>query len=471
MRKTKIVCTLGPASTEYETIKQMALAGMNVARINMSHGTIKEHLIRINNVKKVREELNLPIALLLDTKGPEIRVCTFKDGCVNLTVGNDFNLCMDNCEGCCKNVSVSYKGLINDVDIGDKIYLDNALIELEAINKEKNNIKCKVISGGVLRDRKSINVPGKTITQKYLSENDKADILFAIENDFDFIAASFVCSADNLKEIKNFVNKNGGSKIDVIAKIESLQGVNNAAEIIKVSDGIMVARGDLGVEIPFEQIPFIQKSLIKQSRELGKRVITATEMLESMTNNIRPTRAETSDVGNSVYDETSAVMLSGETAIGKYPVETIKAMSSICIATENHINYTSKFKEDEFNIKNIADAVSHSTCNTAIDLNAKAITVFTRSGMTARMVSRFRPETIIIGITDNLKAYRQLALSWGVYPVLTTVYSSTDELFNTAVTVCKNLKFAGKEDIIIITAGVPVGKSGLTNLIKVEQIK
>lgn len=471
MRKTKIVCTLGPASTEYEIIKKMALAGMNVARINMSHGTYSEHLIRINNVKKVRDELNLPIALLLDTKGPEVRICSFKNGCTVLKEGEKFKLTMSECEGCCDMVSVGYKGLIDDVEIGDTIFLNNALIELKVKEKNDCDIICDVISGGVLSDKKSLNVPGKVINQKYLSENDKKDLLFCIENEFDFIAASFVCNPKNIMEIRQFLIENGGKDIDIIAKIESLQGVKNAGEIIKESDGIMVARGDLGVEIPFEEIPFIQKSLIKEARQLGKRVITATEMLESMSEKPRPTRAETSDVGNAVYDETSAVMLSCETAVGKYPVETIKVMSRICQATENHINYSKRFKVKDVNIKNVADAVSHSTCNTAIDLNASAITVFTRSGMTARMVSRFRPETLIIGITDNIKAYRQLALSWGVLPVLTTVYMTTDELFETAVKVCKELKVSKHGDLIIITAGVPVGKSGLTNLIKVEEIK
>lgn len=471
MRRTKIVCTLGPATTDYQTIKQMALAGMNVARINMSHGTHQEHLERVNNVKKVREELNLPIALLLDTKGPEVRIGCFVGGSANLKEGNTFTLTPAQCEGSCEIVSVAYKGLADDVEPGDTIFLNNALIELSVTSVEGGNIICKVVKGGIISDRKSLNVPGKVIKQQYLSENDKKDLLFCIENDFDFIAASFVCCAANLKELRNFVEENGGADINIIAKIESKQGVKNAGSIIEASDGIMVARGDLGVEIPFEEIPFIQKSLIKEARMLGKRVIVATEMLESMSEKPRPTRAETSDVGNAVFDETSAVMLSGETAVGKYPIETIKVMSRICKTTENHINYTRRFKVKDLTVRNVADAVSHSTCSTAMDLNAAAIVVFTRSGMTARMVSRFRPETLIIGITDNLKAYRQLSLSWGVYPVLTTVYNSTDELFETAVRISKDLDIVKSGDVIVISAGVPVGKSGLTNLIKVEEIK
>lgn len=472
MRKTKIVCTLGPASSDYEVIKRMALAGMNVARINMSHGSYEEHSVRIDNVKKVRDELNIPIALLLDTKGPEVRISCFRDGCVKLREGQDFVLTMEDVQGDEGHVSVNYKGLIDDVDVGDSIYLNNALIELKVKEKrDECDIVCEVVGGGVLSDRKSLNVPNKEIKLPYLGEADKKDLLFGIEHDFDFVAASFVCSSENISELRDFLRNNGGGKMDIIAKIESVQGVKNAKEIIEASDGIMIARGDLGVEIPFEEIPFIQKTLIKDARQLGKRVITATEMLETMSEKPRPTRAETSDVGNAVYDETSAVMLSVETATGKYPVESIRAMSRICSATEKHINYSKRFKQRDVRIKNVADAVSHSTCNTAIDLDAKAITVFTRSGMTARMVSRFRPPNQIIGITDNLKAYYQLALSWGVQPVLTTVHSSTDELFNTAVKVCKENSFAQKGDIIVISAGVPVGKSGLTNLIKVEEIK
>jgi pyruvate kinase len=469
MRKTKIVCTLGPASSDYNTIKQMAEAGMNVARLNMSHEGHEEHLKRIELIKKVRKDLNIPIAILLDTKGPELRIKTFKGGSAQLTSGSEFILTTKQCEGCSDIVSVGYEGLIRDVNIGDTIYLDNALIKLEVLRKEGCDIICKVVSGGLLKDRKSLNIPNREIRQEYLSEEDKKDLLFAIENDIDFIAASFVCSAKNITDMRNFIESNGG-RIDIIAKIESALGVKYASEIIKESDGIMVARGDLGVEIPFEEIPFIQKTLIKEARQLGKRVITATEMLESMSEKPRPTRAETSDVGNAVYDETSAVMLSCETAIGKYPVEAIKAMSRICQATENHINYTKRFINREVTIKNIADAVSHSTCNTANDLNAAAIVVFTRSGMTGRMISRFRPETVIIGMTDNIKAYMQLALSWGVYPVMTEVHNSTEKLYEAAVKVCKELNIANKGDVIVITAGVPLGKSGMTNMIKVQEI-
>jgi pyruvate kinase len=470
MRKTKIVCTLGPSSSDYATIKKMAEAGMNVARINMSHGNYTEHERVINIVKKVRQELNVPIALMLDTKGPELRIKTFEGGSAELKEGNKFILTSRECQGGCDIVSVCNIEFSDNVQVGDVIYLDNALIKLEVTEKIGRDVVCKVVSGGVLKDRKSVNVPQRPLRKEYLSEDDKEDLLFAIKNDFDFIAASFVCTAQNIKDIREFVKSNGG-EIDIIAKIESARGVKNAGEIIRESDGIMVARGDLGVEIPFEEIPFIQKTLIKDARMLGKRVITATEMLETMSIKPRPTRAETSDVGNAVYDETSAVMLSCETAAGKYPVEAVRVMSKICEATENHIDYTERFKSQNVKIRNVADAVSHSTCNTAIDLNAAAIVVFTRSGITARMVSRFRPQTVIMGMTDDIKAYRRLALSWGVYPVLTHEYHSVEELYDDAVEVCRRLNFAKAGDLIVITAGVPLGKSGMTNMIKVEEIR
>lgn len=470
MRKTKIVCTLGPATTDYSVLKELALAGMNVARINMSHGDYADHKKRIDMVKLVRTELKSPIAILLDTKGPEVRIKTFKDGRVNLKTGQKFVFTIEDIIGDENRVSIGYKGLINDISIGSTVFLNNALIELKIIDITETDIICTVLSGGEVSDRKSMNVPGVDVKLEYLSEVDKADILFGIENEVDFIAASFVCCAQNLIDLRDFKNANGGKNIDIIAKIESLQGVNNCAEIIRVSDGIMVARGDLGVEISFDEIPFIQKKLIRDARLQGKRVITATEMLESMIDKPRPTRAETSDVGNAVYDETSAIMLSGETAIGKYPIETVRTMSRIARSTESHIHYDTRFKKMDVEIKNIADAVSHSTCNTAIDLEAKAIVVFTRSGMTGRMVSRFRPPMPIIGVTDDESAYRKLSMSWGVHPVLCEIFSSTDEMYKKAVEICRELGMVKGGDIIIIAAGIPLGQSGLTNMIKVEEI-
>lgn len=470
MRKTKIVCTLGPATSSYEAVKKLAQAGMNVARINMSHGSHDDHIANINNVKRVREELNIPLSVLLDTKGPEIRIKTFENGHIILNSGDNFTLTSRDIVGNQQMVSVNYAGLVKDIQPGNTIFLNNALIELRVDSVTETDINCTVLNGGELSNRKSLNAPGVAINLPYISEADKKDVLMGINNDVDFIAASFVCCAQNLIDLREFMLKNGGENIDIIAKIESLQGVNNFSEISRVSDGIMVARGDLGVEIPFEEIPFIQKKLIKDARLQGKRVITATEMLESMLEKARPTRAETSDVGNAVYDETSAVMLSGETAVGKFPVEAVTIMSRICRSTEKHIDYNKRFKKMDVEIRNIADAVSHSTCNTSIDLNAKAIVVFTRSGMTGRMVSRFRPIAPIIGVTDDAKVYRKLALSWGVYPVLSGIVSSTDELYKNAVDICKNLGIAKGGDIIVIAAGVPLGQSGLTNMIKVEEI-
>lgn len=470
MRKTKIVCTIGPACSNESTLKEMCLAGMNVARLNFSHGTHEEHLERINLIKKVREELKLPIAIMLDTKGPEYRIKTFKEGKILLSEGDEFIFTTEDIEGDKRSVSVNYKGLPNDLSIGDKILLNNGLLIFEVKKIEGNNIITKVIVGGELSDRKSMSFPNKTLKQIYLSEQDKKDIIFGIENGIDFIACSFVSCKEDVLSVKQLLDDYKASDISLIAKIENRSGVDNIQEICEVCSGIMVARGDMGVEIPFEELPAIQKQIINTCRLLGKRVITATEMLESMIHNPRPTRAEISDVANAVYDGTSAIMLSGETAAGKYPVLTVKTMAQIAEKTEKDIKYEKRFYQNEFKIKNTMDAISHAICGMSIDLNAKAIVVCSLSGMTARMVSRFRSPVDIIGLTVDEKIYRSLSLSWGVTPVLCEVYPNQDVLFYTAKRKAKEVFDLNKGDTIVITGGNTNGKSGNTNTIKIESI-
>lgn len=470
MRKTKIVCTIGPACTDEKVLKEMCLAGMNVARLNFSHGTHEEHLERINLIKKVREELKLPIAIMLDTKGPEYRIKTFKEGKIQLAEGDEFIFTTDEVEGDKTKVSVNYKGLTNDLAVKDKILLNNGLLIFEVTEIKGTNIKTKVIVGGELSDRKSMSFPNKTLKQIYLSEQDKKDIIFGIENGIDFIACSFVSCKEDVLSVKKLLDEHDASDISLIAKIENRSGVDNIQEICEVCSGIMVARGDMGVEIPFEELPAIQKQIINTCRLLGKRVITATEMLESMIHNPRPTRAEISDVANAVYDGTSAIMLSGETAAGKYPVLTVKTMAQIAEKTEKDIKYEKRFYQNEFKIKNTMDAISHAICGMSIDLNAKAIVVCSLSGMTARMVSRFRSPVDIIGLTVDEKIYRRLSLSWGVTPVLCEVYPNQDVLFYTAKRKAKEVFDLNKGDTIVITGGNTNGKSGNTNTIKIENI-
>ena len=400
MRKTKIICTIGPASESEETLKQMCLAGMNVARLNFSHGTHPEHQQKIDRIKKVREELGLPIAIMLDTKGPEYRIRTFENHKITLKDGDTFIFTTDEVEGNNKRVSVSYKNLINELKIGDTILVNNGLLIFEVAKLKGNDAICKVIVGGEMSDRKSMNFPNHVMTGPYLSEQDKKDLLFGIKNEVDFVAASFVSTKQDLLDLRNFLNENGGSDIDIIAKIENRSGVENIEELCEIADGIMVARGDLGVEIPFVEVPAIQKYLIKKCRLLGKRVITATEMLESMIQNPRPTRAEISDVANAVYDGSSAIMLSGESASGKYPVAAVKNMAEIALYTEKNIDYAKRFRTTEYRIKDNTDAISHATCAMAIDTNAKGIVISSLSGNTVRMVSRFRCPVDIIGSED-----------------------------------------------------------------------
>lgn len=470
MKKTKIICTMGPACSNEDTLARMIHAGMNVARFNFSHGTHEEHRARMDLVKKVRRTLNAPIAIMLDTKGPEYRIRTFANHKVFLNDGDTFTFTPDEIEGDETRVSVSYKDLAQDLHPGDKVLLNNGLVIFEVVELAGNDVVCRVLVGGEISDRKSMSFPNKVLRQAYLSEQDKADLLFGIEMDVDFVACSFVSCKQDLLDVRRFLDANGGEQIDLIAKIENRSGVDNIEEIIDASDGIMVARGDMGVEIPFEELPAIQKHLITTCRFRGKRVITATEMLESMIEKPRPTRAEISDVANAVYDGTSAIMLSGETAMGKYPVAAVEAMSRIAEETEQDIDYAKRFRNSTFVIRNNIDAVSHSTCALSIDIDARLIVVCTRSGATARLVSRFRSPKPIIGMTTEERVWRKLSLSWGVFPMMSEVFQSTDVLFYHAIVAARNSGMAQKGDSIVITGGLPNGKSGNTNLIKLETL-
>ena len=471
MRKTKIVCTIGPATESEDQLRALMLAGMNVARLNFSHGTHEEHKVRIDRIKKVREELGLPVAILLDTKGPEYRIRTFENDKIQLKDGDTFTFTTDQIVGNQERVAVSYLNLHNDLEVGNKIYVNNGLVHFVVEEIKGHDIICKVTAGGELSNRKSMSFPGKVLKQTYLSEVDKADLLFGVEQDVDFIACSFVSCKQDLEDVRNFLEPyTTDDNISLIAKIENQHGVDNIDEICQVCDGIMIGRGDMGVEIPFEELPKIQKHLITKCRLLGKRVITATEMLESMIYNPRPTRAEISDVANAVYDGTSAIMLSGETAMGKYPILAVQTMAKIAETTENNINYKKRFFNTEFDIENSVDAVSHATCSMAINLSAKAIVVCSLSGRTARMVSRFRPPVDIIGICIDQKSVRKLSLSWGVTPVLGEPVPTTDVLFYSAYKTAKKLFNLKKGDQIVITGGQINGKSGNTNLLKVDTI-
>ena len=470
MRKTKIVCTIGPASETEQTIAGLCKAGMNVARLNFSHSTYDEHQKRIDLVKKVRSDLNLPIAIMLDTKGPEYRIKTFENQKITLSDGDKFTFTTDDVIGNNTKVSVSYKNLPNELMVGDTILLNNGLLTFKVEKIEGANIECTTIIGGELSDRKSMSFPGKVMKQKYLSEQDKKDIAFGIQNEVDYIACSFVSRKQDLIDVKNYLKELNAENIELIAKIENQSGFDNIEEICEECDGIMIARGDMGVEIPFKMLPAIQKKLITKCRLLGKRVITATEMLESMISNPRPTRAEISDIANAVYDGTSAIMLSGETAAGKYPIEAVKVMAEIAETTENNIHYKKRFHNAAFEIRNSADAVSHSTCGMAIDLDAQVIVACSLSGMTARMVSRFRPPVPIIGLTTDERTWRRLALSWGVIPAMCERFTSTDVLFYTAKKIAEQELMLKKGDKIIITGGDTSGTSGNTSLIKIENI-
>ena len=469
MRKTKIVCTIGPATDSEEIMIGLCKAGMNVARLNFSHGTYEDHQYRIDLVKKVREDLNLPIAIMLDTKGPEYRIRTFKEGKIFLNEGDVFTFTTDEVEGDEHRVSVSYANLPNELQEGDTILLNNGLLSFEVTAIDGNHIHTTVVEGGELSNRKSMSFPGKVMKQQYLSEQDKADIAFGVKNEVDFIACSFVSCAQDLIDVQTYLKELDAPAIELIAKIENQSGVDNIEEICLHCDGVMVARGDMGVEVPFEKLPTIQKKLITKCRMLGRRVITATEMLESMIHNPRPTRAEISDVANAVYDGTSAIMLSGETAAGQYPVQAVKTMAKIAQTAEESINYRKQFYTSEFEIRNHVDAISHSTCGMAIDIDAKAIVACSLSGMTARMVSRFRAPVDIIGLTTDERTWRKLALSWGVTPAMCEKFTSTDVLFYTAKKMAEQTMALKKGDHIVITGGAP-GDTGNTSLIKIESI-
>lgn len=471
MRKTKIICTIGPASENEETLTSMCMAGMNVARLNFSHGSHEEHQKKIDLIKKVREQLNLPIAIMLDTKGPEYRIKTFENHKIVLKDGDTFTFTVDDVEGNNERVSVSYKNLVKEINVGDRILVNNGLLIFEVKEIKKNDAVCDVIVGGEMSDRKSMNFPNHVMKGPYLSEDDKKDILFGIKNDVDFVAASFVSSKSDIKSLRDFLNANGGEDIDVIAKIENRAGVDNIESICEIADGIMVARGDLGVEIPFVEVPAIQKYLIKKCRLLGKRVITATEMLESMISNPRPTRAEISDVANAVYDGSSAIMLSGESASGKYPVDAVRNMAEIAEYTEQNIDYVKRFKTTDYIIGNNIDAVSHATCAMAIDTKARGIVISSLSGRTVRMVSRFRCPVDIIGMTTNVKAWRKLNLNWGVTPVLSEEFNSVDVMFYHALRHAKSVFRLEAGDNVILTGGQASGVSGNTNTIRLETVE
>ena len=468
MKKTKIVCTLGPACRNEETLTKMVQAGMNVARLNFSHGDYEEHKKNIELIKKVRTKLNVPLPIMLDTKGPELRIRTFKDHKILLNEGDTFTFTVDEIEGDQSKVSVSYKGIVNDLAPGDTILLNNGLLVFKVTDVTDTNVVTRVEIGGVLTDKKSMFFPDKTLSLKYLSEQDVQDILFGVEQGIDFIACSFTSKAQDIIDIRKLLQEHGNPDIDLIAKIESRSGVNNIDEILDAANGIMVARGDLGVEIPYEELPQIQKMLINKCRLSGKRCITATEMLESMINQPRPTRAEISDVANAVYDGTSAIMLSGETAGGKYPVQSVEAMARIALETEKHLE--TRYGDKNLVIQSPIDALSHSACVLAEDIGAKAIVVCSRTGGTARLVSRFRPNIDIIGMTTEPMSYRKLALSWGVIPVLSEEFTSMDVLFYHAKRAAIEMGLASKGDRIVITGGNPNGKSGNSNVINIEQI-
>jgi len=443
---------------------------MNVARLNFSHGTHEEHQEKINLIKKVRSELNMPIAIMLDTKGPEYRIKTFENGQIELKDGDTFTFTTDDVIGTEKIVSVSYPRLNEDLEVGDTILLNNGLLSFKITKIEGANIETVVISGGELKNRKSMSFPGKVLHQDYLSEQDKKDLLFGIQNDVDYIACSFVSQKQDLIDLKNFLSQHTDNMPDLIAKIENQPGIDNIEEICEECQGIMIGRGDMGVEIPFEKLPAVQKQLITKCRLLGKRVITATEMLESMIQNPRPTRAEISDVANAVYDGTSAIMLSGETAAGKYPVETVHTMAKIAESTEKSIDYKKIFYGSDFEINNTVDALSHATCGISIDVHAKAIVACSLSGMTARMVSRFRSPVDIIGLTTDEKTWHKLALSWGVTPAMCEKYPSSEVLFYSAQKIAMSMFDLKKGDKIVITGGVTTGQSGNANLIRIDEI-
>ncbi len=471
MRKTKIICTLGPATDDEDVLKELILSGMAVARMNMSHGTHEDHKKRADAVKKLREELDMPVAILLDTKGPEIRTKLFKNGSELLEAGQTFTFTTDEVEGDRERCSITFADLPKDVKRGDRILVDDGLIEMLVTATTKTDIVCEVLNGGKIASHKGINVPGTRLSLPFISEQDRKDIAFAVEQDYDFIAASFTRTSEDILQLRQELDKNNCNNIRIIAKIENSEGVENIDDIIRVSDGIMVARGDLGVEIPMEEIPVLQKKLITKAYNAGKQVITATQMLDSMMINPRPTRAEATDVANAIYDGTSAIMLSGETAAGKYPVQAVETMARIAERTENDIDYIDRFRKHHLNSSpDVTSAISHATCTTAHDLGAVAILTVSKTGTTARMISKYRPNCPIISGSTSKKVLRQMNLSWGVIPILVEEKTNTDELFEHVVDVAEQHGLVKNGDLAVITAGIPLGVSGTTNMLKVHLV-
>lgn len=472
MRKTKIVCTLGPATDEDGVLEKLVELGMDVARFNFSHGTHEEQQKRMDRFREIRKKYKKPVAMLLDTKGPEIRLGNFKGGKAQLVKEQLFTLTTEDVEGDAEHASITYAKLTEDVEEGTHILIDDGLVEMVVQKVDETEILCRVLNDGVVSNHKGVNIPGLHLNIPYLSQRDKNDLVFGINNNIDFVAASFVRNAEDVRALRAFLYENGGFGINIIAKIENGEGIENIDEIIEASDGIMIARGDMGVELPEEEVPVAQKMLIGKVYRAGKQVITATQMLDSMMKNPRPTRAEVADVANAVYDGTSAIMLSGETAAGKFPVEALAAMIRIATRTEEDIDYKKRFfargRQDN---PDVTDAVCHATCTTAYDLNASAIVTVTKSGRSARMISRYRPACQIIGGTTSKRVCRQLNLSWGVTPVLLEEKTDVFELFSHAVKAGKDKKLLKEGDLAVITSGVPIGKSGTTNMIKVEKVE
>lgn len=471
MKKTKIVCTIGPSSDSYEVLKALVNEGMNVARLNFSHGTHPEHKKRIDTIKKLRDDLDEPIAIMLDTKGPEIRIKTFKDGMIRIEQGQDFTLTSEDVEGDETRVSVTYKDIAKDLKADDRVLIDDGLVEFTVISVDENNVYMRAVNSGELSDRKGVNLPSVKVNLPTLTEKDIGDLIFGIENDVDFIAASFIRSAKDVLEIRKILESNGGDDIKIISKIENLEGVQNIDEIIDASDGIMVARGDMGVELDEEDIPLMQKDIIRKCNLKGKFVITATQMLDSMIRNPRPTRAEVTDVANAILDGSSAIMLSGETAAGNYPVKSCEMMRKIAVKIEDSLDYKIALDStnDEHEI-NITNSIAKATREAALDLDAKVIIAATTSGLTARNISKFKPKSPIIAATTDEKVRRQLAIEWGVYPIRATLASSIDDLFYESINILKNIKFVKEGELVILTAGMPLGKAGSTNIMMVKTV-
>ena len=472
MRKTKIICTLGPASNTREVIRAMVEAGMNVARFNFSHGTHESHLKLFGELNRVRNDLGVAIATILDTKGPEVRIGNFRDGGITLRADEYFDLVTYESEGDQLHVSLSYPNLPQELGDSKRILLDDGLIELEVLEVLPDRIRTKVVIGGELTNRKGVNIPGARLSIPYMSERDKEDIRFGIRTGFDIVAASFVRKREDVQMMRDFLDENGGEHVRIMAKIENAEGVSNLKDIIEVCDSVMIARGDMGVEIPFEEIPVIQKRIIKVASMAGKQVVTATQMLESMVHNSRPTRAEITDVANAIYDGTSVIMLSGETASGKYPVEAVRTMARIAERTERDINYKKRFFVDNMyeDAHNITDAISHATCLVAYNLKADAIISVTKSGTTAYMLSRFRSDIPIIACTPDATVWRQMSLSWGVTGLMVGEEKVMEVLFDQAINTAKHEGLVKAGDLVVLTAGIPLSHVGGTNLIKVAHV-